>query len=69
MKSNKISTDQIAEISEKCDMCEAEYNKTLIKRNLVKRQQTEQKRYEDLSKKVALMTHFPFTLHCHLYNP
>lgn len=74
IKSNRILTDQIAEVSEKCDVCQSEYNKTLIKRNLVKRQQTEtllveQKRYEDLSKEVALMTHFPCTLHYRLFNP
>lgn len=67
MKSNKILTNQISVVSEKCDVCEAEYKRTLNERNLVKRQQTatlfvEQQRYRDLSKKVALVADFPYTL-------
>lgn len=66
MKTNKTLTEQIAIVSEKRDLCEAQYKKMLTKRNLFKKKQTakllvEQKRYGQLSKEVALVAHFPFT--------
>lgn len=74
MKSNKILTNQISVVSEKCDVCEAEYKRTLNERNLVKRQQTatllvEQQRYRNLSKKVALVANIPYTFSQSIIQP